>query len=333
MPGKLYTLALMLLDIGRGVKVYMRNRDFLILGCTASGKGKLAFEMARRLGGEILSIDSMKVYRRMNIGTAKPGPDRLEAICHHLIDVVEPYEEFSMGKYLELADQAIQNIHLRQRPIIAVGGTAMYIRGLIEGIFDGPPADPVLRENLQNQAAKKGLSSLYARLQTADPAASEKIHPNDAKRIIRALEVYEITGRPISSFQVQFGSRKYRNEWTMIGIRREKTQANHRINLRVKKMIELGLVEEVRSLLESPKGLSPQASQAVGYAEILDYFNSKCSLDDAIERIKINSRHLAKNQRTWFRQFADVHWFDVDSQETAENLTDRVLDYFQSGRA
>ncbi len=299
---------------------------FLILGCTASGKGAVAFELARRIGGEILSIDSMKVYRRMDIGTAKPGLEKRQAIKHHLIDVVEPWESFSLGRYVEMADEAISDMQQRKCPIIAVGGTAMYIRGLMEGIFDGPPADAALRDQLKKEAETIGIAALHERLTKVDPEAAGRIHYNDLKRILRALEVFELTGRPISSFQTQFKSGNLRHPWRIIGLRRDKDQASHSINARVKRMISGGLVEEIKSLLSVPRGLSNQAAQAVGYAEIIKYLNGGCGLDDAVEQIKINTRRLAKSQRTWFRSFLGVNWFDVTTADTPEGIVNRILE-------
>lgn len=296
----------------------------LIMGCTAGGKGKLAFELARRVGGEILSVDSMKVYRRLDIGSAKPGSTARKVIRHHLIDVVEPFESFSLGRYVELADAAIKEMRRRSCPVIGVGGTALYIRGLLEGIFDGPAADMELRDRLKAEAAEEGGQSLYERLGWVDAAAAERLHPNDTKRIIRALEVYELTGKPISLLQRQFHSGNYRHDWRLIGLRRDTEAANRRINGRVKKMLEAGLVGEVASLLAEPKGLSPQAAQALGYAEIIEHLQGKLSLAEAIEKIKINTRRFAKRQRTWFRSFRDVTWFDVNGEEDASQLAERV---------
>lgn len=296
----------------------------LIMGCTACGKGKLAFELARRTGAEILSIDSMKVYRRMDVGTAKPSSEQRQKVKYHLVDVVEPYESFSVGRYVELADAAIANLQKQQRPIIAVGGTAMYIRALIEGLFDGPSADSDFRRRLIKQAAEQGTEALYERLQQIDSAAADRIHPNDLKRIIRALEVYEITGRRISSFHTHFRSGKYRHDWKIFCLQRDKEDNSRRINQRVKKMIEEGLVDEVKSLLAEPKGLSKQAAQAVDYAEIIEHLQGKISLEDAVEKIKINTRRLAKRQRTWFRSFADVNWINVKPEDTAEQLAETI---------
>ncbi|MCK5270696.1 MAG: tRNA (adenosine(37)-N6)-dimethylallyltransferase MiaA, partial [Sedimentisphaerales bacterium] len=273
----------------------MTEKMILIMGCTACGKGKLAFELAKRVGGHILSVDSMKVYRRMDIGTAKPDSATREAVRHYMIDIVEPHDEsFSLGRFVELAEQAITEAQKQQRPIIAVGGTALYIRGLLEGVLDGPSSDPDIRDRLKQEADDVGLAALHKRLCCVDPDAGQRIHPNDAKRIIRALEVYELTGKSISSFQKQFRSGQYKHNWRLIGLRRDKEEGSHRINQRVKRMIEQGLVDEVKSLLAEPNGLSPQAAQAVGYAEIIDHIEGKISLADAVEKIKINTRRFAK---------------------------------------
>jgi tRNA dimethylallyltransferase len=307
----------------------MDKKKILILGVTASGKGKLAFELAKTVDGEIVSIDSMKVYRRMDIGTAKPPPENCRQIPHHLIDVVEPSESFSAGRFVELADIAIRDILARNKPVVAVGGTSMYIKALLYGLFEGAGTDENIRNQLKKQIEDEGLEDLYRRLVIIDPAAARRIHANDAKRIIRAMEVYQLTGRPISSFQQQFDSAGNVDEWTIIGIRREKTDASHRINIRVKKMIEQGLVDEVKALLAEPSPLSPQARCAIGYAEIIDHLEGKASLDEAAELIKKNSRKLAKAQRTWFKTFRMVKWIDAAADDTVEKVAQRCMNWLQ----
>ena len=303
------------------------NTDMvLILGVTASGKGRLAFELAEQTDAEIISIDSMKVYRRMNIGTAKPPPQARQRIRYHLIDVVEPSESFSVGRFLDLAYEAIEQIKHRSRKIIAVGGTALYIKALLYGLFEGPGNDENIREQLKQQAQTDGLQQLYSELGEIDPAAAERIHPNDSKRIIRALEVYRLSGKPISQLQQQFNAEKPRQNWTIIGLRRERSEENTRINKRVKKMIDEGLVDEVRDLLAEKKLLSKQARCAIGYAEIVNYLNGNTNLEDAIELIKKNSRRLAKNQRTWFRSFKNVNWLDIEPQQPDEKIFTRTMD-------
>lgn len=299
----------------------------LILGVTASGKGRMAFDLAESLGAEIISIDSMKVYRRMDIGTAKPPKEAQRRIRHHLIDVVEPSEVFSAAAFLELANDAIEQIKGRGKPVVAVGGTALYIKAMRYGLFEGPGTDEEIRVELRRRAKNEGLEKLHGELRKIDPAAAERIHPNDAKRIIRALEVYRLTGKAISDFQQQWGATQMqgrRDNWTIIGLRREKTEENKRINARVKKMIEAGLVDEVKLLLAEDKPLSQQARCAIGYTEMIDYLNGKISLEEAVELIKKNSRRLAKSQRTWFKTFRGVHWLDVDADESAEKILEQA---------
>ena len=296
----------------------------LILGVTASGKGRLAFDLAEHLGAEIISIDSMKVYRRMDIGTAKPPKEARQRIKYHLIDIVEPSDSFSVGVFLDAASDAMEQINSRNKKIVAVGGTALYIKSLLYGLFDGAGTDEQLRNELRERAEAEGLAELYRELTKIDPAAAERINPNDAKRIVRALEVYQLTGKPISSFQKQWQQHQTKHDWTIIGLRREKGDASIRINKRVKKMIGAGLVDEVKSLLDEEKPLSKQARCAIGYAEIIEHLNGQTSLEDAIESIKINSRRLAKGQRTWFKTFQNVHWLDIAEDETPEQTLDRT---------
>ena len=296
----------------------------LILGVTASGKGRLAFELAEALGGEIISIDSMKVYRRMDIGTAKPPREARERVKYHLIDVAEPSESFSVGRFCEMAVEAIEQLQSRDKPIIAVGGTALYIKALLYGLFQGPGADEQVREELRRRAEADGLERLYGRLAEIDPVAAERIRPNDVRRIIRALEVYEITGKPISSFQKQWDVHDTKHDWRIVGLRREKAEENKRINTRVKKMIGDGLVDEVKSLLAEKKPLSRQARSAIGYGQIIDYLEDRTSLEDAVELIKKNTRRFAKNQRTWFRTFEEVKWLDIGAEESGEEIFSRA---------
>jgi tRNA dimethylallyltransferase len=296
----------------------------LILGVTASGKGRLAFELAENLGAEIISVDSMKVYRRMDIGTGKPPKAACERVNYHLIDVIEPSEPFSAGAFLDVAYEAISQIKQRKRKIIAVGGSALYMKALLYGLFEWPGSDEQIRAELRGRAEDEGLEQLYRELAKIDPAACKRISPNDSKRIIRALEVYKITGKPISGLQRQFDAERPLHNWTIIGVRREKSVENSRINKRVKKMIAAGLVDEVEGLLAEEKALSQQARCAIGYAEIIDYLNRQISLEEATELIKKNSRRLAKNQRTWFKTFKNVNWLDIKLGESAEEILSRM---------
>ena len=298
----------------------MSTEKILILGVTAGGKGKLAFEFAKKIGAEIISIDSMKVYRRMDIGTAKPSKELQQQIKYHLIDVVEPSESFSVDKFLSLTNKAIERMSSANRPIVAVGGTAMYIKALLYGLFAGPGSDEDIRWRLREQIQVEGLGQLHKRLASIDPVAAERIHPNDERRIIRALEVFELTGKGISSFQKQFDAPGPSGGWRIIGLMREKEDASSRINARVKRMIEAGLVDEVKALLAEPRPLSEQGRGAIGYAEIIEYINGRTGLDEAVERIKINTRKFAKGQRTWFKTFKEVQWLNAGAEDNVENM-------------
>lgn len=304
----------------------------LILGVTASGKGRLGFDLAESIGAEIISIDSMKVYRRMDIGTAKPSRGTRERVKHHLIDVVEPSDSFSVGSFSETASDAIEQIRSREKNIVALGGTALYIKALLYGLFEGAGSDERLREELRARVQVEGLAELHRELTTIDPVAAERINPNDARRIVRALEVYRLTGQPISSFQKQWETRQMKHDWTIIGVRRKKTDASGRINKRVKKMINGGLVDEVKSLLDEKEPLGPQARCAIGYAEIIDHLNGETSLEEATELIKVHTRRLAKGQRTWFKTFRDVNWLDIEADEPAERIFERTKALLNHGR-
>jgi tRNA dimethylallyltransferase len=304
----------------------MNNRPItFILGCTGSGKGAFGREIARRTNAEIVSLDSMKVYRRMDIGTAKPSAAARREIPHHLIDVVEPSDEFSVARYVELAEAAIADIQSRNRPVLVVGGTPMYLKALTEGLFEGPSADPILRDRLIAESRDIGTPGLHARLVAVDAAAADRIHPNDLRRIVRALEVFELTGRTITAHQEQWDKGSTRFEHTLIGLRRDPEDQAHRTNTRVKKMIDAGLVEEVVTLLAEPAALSETARKAVGYAEIIEHLAGRATLEEAVEQIKINTRRFAKSQRTWFRRFHEIQWIDLKPDDTADAIADSIL--------
>ena len=306
-----------------------RPRVTFLIGCTACGKGSVSFELAQRVGAEIVSVDSMKVFRRMDIGTAKPSAQRRAAVPYHLIDVAEPSEEFNVAKYAELADRTFRDIQTRGKPILAVGGTALYLKILTEGIFEGPGEDPEFRQQLRIRYAEQGPSAVHALLQQVDPVTAARIHPNDYKRLERALEVYAQTGKPISELQTQWEQQGGLYDCRIVGLRRSREDQNHRINQRARRMMDAGLLLEVKALLNEDKPLSPQASQAVGYAELIAYLAGECTIDEAFEQIKINSRQLAKHQRTWFRRFNNVQWFDLAPDDEMPVIVDRVCAWYQ----
>ena len=304
----------------------MPTKLTFIVGCTGCGKGAVGRELARRTGAEIVSLDSMKVYRRMDIGTAKPSPELRREIPHHLIDIVEPSEGFSVANYVARADRALADIQARAKPVLAVGGTPLYLKALTEGLFEGPSADSEVRGRLHAQAEAEGRVALHGRLKEVDPEAAGRIHPNDLRRLVRALEVFELTGRPISALQEQWDRERTRYDFKLIGLRRDLADQNHRTNLRVRRMVEAGLVDEVKSLLAEPESLSRSARQALGYAEIIRHLSGELSLADMIEMIKINTRQFAKAQRTWFKRFRQIEWLDLTPDADTGEIADALVE-------
>jgi len=295
-----------------------------ILGCTASGKSALGQALAKRIGAEIISVDSMKIFRRMDIGTAKPLAAARSEIPYHLVDIVEPSEDYSVAQFVRAAEAAIADITARRRHVLCVGGTALYIKALSEGLFEGPSANEAIRQRLKERADREGPPALHAELARVDPVAAERIHPNDLRRIIRGLEVHELTGQPITALQTQWDRQRTRHACTFIGLRRDLEDQNQRTNRRVHRMLDEGLVDEVASLLAEDPPLSTTARQALGYAEIIAHLSGEVALEEAVEAIKINTRQFSKAQRTWFRRFRDVRWIDVRPDDTAEGVADVV---------
>jgi tRNA dimethylallyltransferase len=276
----------------------------VILGATASGKSELALEIAARAGGELLSVDSMQVYLHMDVGTAKPSPAEQARVRHHLIDLVEPDEEFTVARFTELADATIANAAARGVPLVATGGTPLYYKALFEGMFDGPAASSEVRDLLRLLSNEE----LHARLSQVDPPASARIHPNDTKRLIRALEVFELTGQPISSLQREWAAPQQRHRAVWVGLHWDRELLNRRINARVKAMMDAGWLDETRGLLDRFGNLSRTAGEATGYHELIEHLRGRPSLDDAVEQIKIATRQLARRQLKWFRRFPSVTW-------------------------
>ncbi len=302
-----------------------RTRLWFLVGPTASGKTAVAIEVAERVGAEILSLDSMAIYRGMDIGTAKPTAAEQARVPHHLIDLVQPHEAFSTGRYVEAAEAAIADVTARGRRPLFVGGTALYLKALTEGFFDGPSADWALRERLEAEAAEHGTSALHERLRRVDPAAAARIHPNDLRRIVRAIEVYETTGAPISEQQAQFGSPSPDYECIVAGLRRGRAELYERINRRVDAMFSAGLIEEVRGLLEDPRGISHAAAQFVGYAEIIAHLRGEMTIEEAREKVKTRTRRFARRQLTWFRSMDFIRWVDAAAGNAVADLAASVV--------
>ena len=301
------------------------GRVIVVMGPTASGKSALALAMARAAEGraQLISADSMHVYRGMDIGTAKPTAAERAEVVHHGLDLVEPiHEGFTVEDWLEHANAALGAIHGRGGVAIVVGGTNLYAKALLEGLFDGPPADAALRELLGSW----DLDALRAELVRVDPAAAERIHRNDRRRTIRAIEVHRATGTPISVLQSQWRDRPagLPAGWSLIGLTMGVEANNRRINARVRNMRSLGLADEVRSLMAAG-GFGAQAATAVGYRELIAHLRGASSEDDAFEAIKIATRQLAKQQRTWLKRFVDTPgstWIDAGDGLTDDRMAE-----------
>ena len=287
----------------------MKPKLVIILGPTAVGKSEVALRLAESENGEIVNADSQQVYRHMDIGTGKPSKADRERVPHHLIDIVAPNDEFNAALFRRLATESIGQIHARERNVIVCGGTGLYLRALMHGLFEGPGQDPEVRQTLEQEITDRGLAILYKRLEEIDPAVSSTIHPNDRQRIIRALEVYQLTGKPLSEWQKAHGFQEDLFDIVKIGLLRERAELYDLINLRTERMIKDGLLEEVRGLVARGFHLDLKPLRSVGYRQMGKVLLGQQKLLDAIEEIKQETRHLAKRQLTWFRGDKEVRWF------------------------
>ena len=296
-----------------------------IVGPTAVGKTEIAIQLAQQLDAEIVSLDSRQIYREMDIGTAKPTPDQRGAVPHHLIDCVDVDQPFSVAEYQRLADAAITQIRERDKRTMAVGGAGLYFRGLIDGLFDGPGADAEIRAKLQRAADALGNIALHERLRQCDPEAADRVHPNNLVRVIRALEVYELTGKPISALQRQWTMDEPRYPFRAFGLDMPREALYRRIEDRVDLMVEAGLVEEVKGLLDRGYPRNCVAMQSFGYKELIDYVDGLRRLDEAIALLKQNTRRFAKRQLTWFRNDPRIEWLDISQFSSMEGIVDNLL--------
>ena len=282
-----------------------------VVGPTASGKTDYAIEIAKRRGGEVVSCDSMQIYKYMDIGTAKPSREEMQGIRHHMIDFVDPNENYSVADFVRDASACIADILSRGRLPVLCGGTGLYVDSIINRIeFSDEARDDSYRESLKLLAASSGTDAVYAVLQEADPEAAEKIHPNNLKRVIRTLEIIKSTGLSKAEADRR-GKKEPLYDAEIFGLRMDREKLYQRINLRVDIMMKKGLLEEVKELIKMGIPRDSTAMQAIGYKELLVYLDGKCSLDEAIEKIKQESRHYAKRQLTWFRRNPDIKWIEA----------------------
>ena len=293
--------------------------SWYLSGTTASGKTALSLALARRLGAEIVSMDSMALYRGMDIGTAKPSLAERGEIPHHLIDVLQPHEEYSLATYVAEAQRVCAEIQQRGRQALFVGGTPLYLKALLRGIFTGPPADWELRRQLGEIATRDEGRELHARLAAVDAESAARLHPRDTRRIIRALEVYEKTGQPISRLQQQFDRARPAEQARVFVLHWPRAEQNLRIDHRVDAMFAGGFVDEVRALQRLEQPLSRTATQAVGYREVIEHLQGSRSLSETIDLVKLRTRQFAKRQMTWFRSLSECRM--IEGHEAADRIT------------
>jgi tRNA dimethylallyltransferase len=317
-------------------------RPYVVLGPTAGGKSDLAVALAEMVpgGGEIIGADSMQVYRHMDAGTAKPPKELCDRVSHHMVNIVEPTERFTVADWLEQTEALIASLQAKGKTPIIVGGTNLYLKALLEGMFDGPGQDEAFRATLNDLQGEQ----LHSRVKEIDPESALRINPNDRKRLVRALEVHHLTGETISSRQQQWADdpdRAYRHNPVMLGMHWPVEEINPRINIRVKAMFFPDQVDPILAAAACPNGeslpaetkrlfeagvLGEQAREALGYKQVLEHLNGGMTLDEAFERTKILTRRFAKQQRTWLRRFQGVSWLPAQSMSPTE-MAQRALSF------
>lgn len=298
-----------------------------VAGPTASGKTQLAVALAKKLHGEVVSCDSMQVYRHMNIGTAKPTREEMDGIPHHMLDVAEPEEAFSAGRYVEQADPIVQDILARGKTCILCGGTGLYMDSLMAGRTFAPIPQTGRREALEQLAAAEGIEAVLQRLRQVDPESADRLHPSDQRRIIRALEVYEETGTTITAHNEETKKQPPRYQGLWLGLDFEdRAELYARIDLRVEKMMAEGLPGEIEMLLRRGVPQGATSLQAIGYKEPLAAFRGEMTMEQAVEKIKQESRRYAKRQLTWFRRNEKIHWLYRRGDTPPEDLLAQAVD-------
>ncbi|MDD2446061.1 MAG: tRNA (adenosine(37)-N6)-dimethylallyltransferase MiaA [Tissierellia bacterium] len=303
----------------------MKEKLFILMGPTAVGKTSVSIELAKRLNGEIISADSMQIYKYMDVGTAKITKDEMEDIPHYMVDIIKPDENFTVLNYKKMATNYIKDINSRNRLPIVVGGTGLYINSLVYELnFAGVKPNEKIRERYENIRNERGNLYLHSQLENIDEDSANRISINDTKRIIRALEIYEITGKTMTEYNKNFRNPNEDYDLVMICLNMDRQKIYERINLRVDIMIKEGLVNEVKNILDMGFNTNLISLQGIGYKEIISYLKNECSLDEAIEQIKKASRNYAKRQLTWFKRDNRIRWIDVDEFKDINGLVDEV---------
>ena len=295
-------------------------------GATASGKTAVALELAERLDAEILSMDSMAIYRGMDIGTAKPSVEQRQRLPHHLLDLLEPDQEFSVSEYRREAFKVLQEIRGRGKQTLFVGGTPLYLKALLRGVFEGPPADWDFRRQVEQEIERLGEAALHERLRQVDPLSAAKLHPHDHRRVIRALEVLHLTGQPISHWQTQFEEGAAAEQRRVFVLSWPRPLLHQRIEQRVESMFAAGLIQEAQALLNRFGELSRTAGQAVGYREAIAHLRDDAPFDEAIESVKARTRQFARRQETWFRSLSECRFVPLTEEQPAEQLAEEILE-------
>lgn len=302
------------------------NRCWFLAGATASGKTGVSLRLADAIDAEIISLDSMAIYRGMDVGTAKPSTQQRDELPHHLIDICDPNENFSTSQFYDAARAAVDEIWGRGKTVLFVGGTALYLKTLLRGLFEGPQADWKFRKEIEDEIAEMGDEFLHQRLQMVDPVAAHQLHPNDHRRIIRALEVFKITGKPLSHLQLEFDNKTEPENCRVFALRHQRSILHQRIEQRVTTMFEKGLLDEVATILKKYDQLSRTAAQAVGYKEAIETLAQKMTLEEAIERVRIRTRRFARHQETWFRGLHECEMVDLPAEFNEQETVGRLLE-------
>lgn len=305
-----------------------KKRLFILVGPTAIGKTSLSIELAKRLNGEIISADSMQIYKHMDIGTAKITEAEKNGVVHYLIDEVTPDIEFSVSDFQSKANVYIDEVAEKGKLPMIVGGTGLYINSLIYDLdFTTSISNWDFRREYEEKATIHGNEYIHGELREIDPISADRIHVNDTQRVIRALEIYNETGKPMSEYYKDFRKPNDKFDIVMIGLTMDRDKLYERINERIDIMMDSGLIDEVKSLLDRGYDENLISMQAIGYKEVIQYLKGECSLEDTIEILKRESRRYAKRQLTWFRREERVHWIDLDQYDSKDNLLEHIMDY------